>query len=78
MFILSKRSIIIKSDDGSARYKIAKDYIGPVPDWVTKTAYYKELVTDGKIVPTSGKDKDLDKAAEKPVTDNAKKSKSDI
>lgn len=73
MIILSKRNIIIPSADGKVKRFIPKDYIGKVEDWVTKTDYYKALVADGKIVESNTtKDKDIDKAAEQPVVDNAK------
>ena len=73
MIIFSKRNIIIPSADGKVKRFIPRDYIGKVEDWVTKTDYYKDLVADGKIVETNTtKDKDIDKAAEQPVIDNAK------
>lgn len=73
MIILSKRNIIIPSADGKVKRFIPKDYIGKVEDWVTKTEYYKALVADGKIVESNTtKDKDIDKAAEQPIVDNAK------
>lgn len=73
MIIFSKRNIIIPSADGKVKRFIPKDYIGKVEDWVTKTDYYKALVADGKIVESNTtKDKDIDKAAEQPVIDNAK------
>lgn len=50
MFIISKRNLVIPSDDGSQRLTLAKDYIGPVPDWVAQTRYFKALVKDGKII----------------------------
>lgn len=51
--IISKRNIIIPSPDGRQAYPIPKDYIGSVPDWVSKTKYFKELVKDGKIAVSS-------------------------
>ena len=76
MIILSKRNIIIPSADGKVKRFIPKDYIGKVEDWVTKTDYYKALVADGKIVESNTtKDKDIDKAAEQPVIDNAQETK---
>ena len=61
--IISKRNIIIPSPDGRQAYPIPKDYIGSVPDWVTKTKYFKELVKDGKIaVSSTTKDNALEQA----------------
>lgn len=61
--IISKRNIIIPSPDGRQAYPIPKDYIGAVPDWVTKTKYFKELVKDGKIaVSSTTKDNALEQA----------------
>ena len=61
--IISKRNIIIPSPDGRQVFPIPKDYIGSVPDWVTKTKYFKELVKDGKIaVSSTTKDNALEQA----------------
>ena len=65
MFILSKRNVIIPGPDGG--YRILKDYIGQVPDWVGRTPYFAQLVKDGKIVVTEKTDKAVQDAAEKPV-----------
>ena len=76
--IISKRNIIIPSPDGRQAYPIPKDYIGSVPDWVTKTKYFKELVKDGKIALSStAKDNALEQAdaeAEKAEQKAAEKS----
>ena len=48
--IISKRNIIIPSPDGRQAYPIPKDYIGSVPDWVTKTKYFEELVKDLSLI----------------------------
>ena len=76
--IISKRNIIIPSPDGRQAYPIPKDYIGAVPDWVTKTKYFKELVKDGKIaVSSTTKDNALEQAdaeAEKAEQEAAEKS----
>ena len=74
MIILSKRNVIIPSDDGKVKRFIPKDYVGKVEAWVTKTEYFKALVGDGKIVVSdTTKDKDVEKAATKKVVDNAQK-----
>lgn len=72
MIIVSKRNIVIPSDDGKTSYFVPRDYIGKIPDWATKTRYYGELVKDGKIVVSDTiKDKDVTAAEEKSVTDHA-------
>lgn len=68
MFILAKRNIILPSPDGAQQFQIKRDFVGDIPDWATKTDYFKALVADGKItVPESHKDKDTQAADEKPV-----------
>lgn len=68
MFVMCKRNVILPSADGKQQHKVAKDYVGNIPDWATETAYFRGLVSDGKIVvPETSADKDLQKAAEKPV-----------
>jgi len=58
MFIVSKRNIIIPGGKDREDVSIAKDFVGEVPDWVGKTAYFKALAADGKIVLSdSGKPK---------------------
>ena len=60
MFVVSKRNIILPSADGLKSYPLARNFMGEIPEWATKTAYFKELVKDGKIsVPKSKKDKDI-------------------
>ena len=71
--IISKRNIIIPSPDGRQAYPIPKDYIGSVPDWVTKTKYFKELVKDGKIaVSSTTKDNALEQADAKKAEQEAR------
>ena len=67
MLVLSKRNIIISSPDGSASVTLKRDGLAQVPEWAVKTAYFRALVADGKIVPTTNKDKDTQAAAEKKV-----------
>lgn len=72
MIILCKRNVVIPSADGMMHKFIPRDYIGKVDEWVRQSDYYKDLVADGKIVESNTtKDKDLDKAAEQAVIDNA-------
>lgn len=76
MVIVSKRNIIITSPDGKTSFFVPKNYIGSIPKWAEQTAYFHALVNDGKLaVSQSKKDSDIDKASEKPVTDNAQRKK---
>lgn len=67
MFVLSKRNIIIPALDGSASVHLARGQMVDVPDWAVKTAYFKALAADGKIVPTGTSDRETQDAAEKKV-----------
>lgn len=67
MFVLSKRNIIIPAPDGSASVHLARGQMVDAPDWAVKTAYFKALVADGKIVPSATSDKATQAAAEKKV-----------
>lgn len=68
-FVVSNRNIVIPSPDGRERVQLPRGYMGAVPDWAPKTAYFKALVADGKlIVSESRSDRDLErerKAADK-------------
>ena len=76
MIIMCKRNVTILSPDGRTGKYIPKDYIGTIDKWVTETKYFKELVSDGKIVITeTTKDKVIDKAVEAPVIDNTRKTR---
>lgn len=67
MFVMSKRNIILPSPDGTASVRLVRDFVGEIPEWAAQTEYYRALVADGKIVPTSKSDKDIQKADEKKV-----------
>lgn len=67
MFVLSKRNIIIPAPDGSASVHLARGQMVDAPEWAVKTAYFKALVADGKIVPSATSDKATQAAAEKKV-----------
>ena len=78
MFIVSKRNIIVPSNDGRESRFIPKGYVGNVPEWVTETNYFAELVNDGKIsVSESKKEKDIEKAEEIPVTEHVQEEKAE-
>lgn len=62
VFVVSNRNIVIPSPDGRDRVKLPKGFMGAVPDWAPKTAYFKALVADGKLIVSDSKsDKDLEK-----------------
>lgn len=59
MFVVSKRNIILPSPNGE-QFRMAKDYMGPVPAWAEDSAYLKALAADGKVIlSASGTDKDF-------------------
>lgn len=65
MVILSKGNFLIFSDDRSKQYPVSSGYVGEIPEWVSKTKYFKQLVSADKIaISESKKDKDIQKAAE--------------
>lgn len=73
MIIVANRNIIIPSADGSQAFPVSRGYVGPVPEWVTITAYFKALVKDGKIaVSDTTKDKDIAEAESTEVLDRAR------
>lgn len=62
MLVLSNRNIVIPCPDGSTSIRLVRGSISPVPDWVPQTAYFRALVSDGKIVPSVPRsDKELEK-----------------
>lgn len=50
MVVVSKRNILFTAPDKVTKYRLARNYMGPVPDWVTKLPYFSELVAAGKIL----------------------------
>lgn len=67
MFVLSKRNIVLPAPDGSVSVRLARDALCSVPEWAADTPYFKMLVADGKIVPSSKSDKSVQAAAEKKI-----------
>lgn len=60
MFIMAKRNIELPSADGSQKHKVAREFIGDIPDWACDTPYFRVLAEDGKIViPATKKDSDI-------------------
>lgn len=63
MFVMSTRNIIIPSPDGKESVRLRRGEIGQVPAWAAKTAYFKALAADGKIVVSDRRrDRDQEKA----------------
>ena len=54
MIVVSKRNIILPGPNGE-RFHMARDYMGPVPGWAEKSAYFQALVSDGKVIVSAGK-----------------------
>lgn len=50
VFVMSNRNIIIPSPDGKESVRLKRGDICQVPDWAAKTAYFKALAADGKLV----------------------------
>ena len=67
MLVLSKRNIVIPAPDGSTSVRVRRDFLGEVPDWAAETEYFRDLVADGKIVPTGKRDAETQAASEKKV-----------
>lgn len=69
MFVVAKRNIILPGPNGE-KFRMEKDYMGPVPAWAEGSDYLKALAADGKvIISESGTDKDFskkDKNSKKP------------
>ena len=66
MFVVSKRNIVLPGPNGE-KFRMAKDYMGPVPAWAEDSAYLKALAADRKvIISESGTDKDFGKKEKKP------------
>lgn len=54
MIVVSKRNILLPGPDGET-FHMPRDYMGPVPDWAEKSAYFQALVSDGKVIVSAGK-----------------------
>lgn len=65
MFVLSKRNIDLLGPGGVVH--LSRGQMVDVPAWAADTAYFKDLVADGKIVPSAASDKATQAAAEKRV-----------
>ncbi len=54
MFVMSKRNIIIPSPDGTESVRLRRGEVAAVPEWASKTAYFKALLEDGKLLAADG------------------------
>ena len=54
MFVMSKRNIIIPSPDGTESVRLQRGEVAAVPEWASKTAYFKALLEDGKLLAADG------------------------
>lgn len=54
MIVVSKRNILLPGPNGE-KFQMPRDYMGPVPDWAEKSAYFQALVSDGKVIVSAGK-----------------------
>ena len=53
MFVLAKRNIIIPAmEPGVPPVTLRKDLFATVPDRAAQTAYFQQLVKDGKLIVT--------------------------
>ena len=61
MFIQCKNAVCFKN--GADKVVLPNQYVGSIPDWVTKTWYFEMLVKGGTITFIgNGTDKEIDKA----------------
>ena len=66
MFVVSRRNIVLPGPNGE-RFRMEKDYMGPVPAWAEDSAYLKALAADGKVILSErGTDKDFGKKEKSP------------
>ena len=54
-FVMSNRNVIIPSPDGSDSIRLFRGQVGEAPDWAVRTAYFRALVEDGKLIVSNGK-----------------------
>ena len=65
MFIVSKKNFIFRLPDGTF-YKVAKDFMGEAPDYLTDLPLFKLAVKGGDIMtPATTAEKDIYKAEDK-------------
>lgn len=64
MFVVSRRNIVLPGPNGE-RFRMEKDYMGPVPAWAEDSAYLKALAADGKVILSERGTDPLTKATER-------------
>ena len=71
MLVYSRINAVIPGNNGREKIRVNKGLVADVPKWAAATAYFKALVTDGKLVPTSkaNADKDAQNAEDKKETE---------
>lgn len=75
MFIVSKRNFMVRRADGSS-YRIAKDFIGEIPEDVAQSVLVQQAIYGGLISTPDGKmDDRLEAADQKAEKRYAKKDK---
>ena len=62
MFITSKRNLLVKLPDGS-EYKIARDFVGEIPEELAEVDLIKLAISDGTIVTPKSKEDEVIEAA---------------
>ena len=68
MLVYSRINAVIPGNNGREKIRLNKGLVVDVPKWAAATAYFKALVTDGKLVPTS-RAKDAQNAEDKKETE---------
>lgn len=79
MLVYSRVNAIIPSNDGREKVRLNRGVVADVPKWALATAYYKALVADGKLVPTTSNkaDADAEKAEAKAKAEAEAKAKAE-
>lgn len=66
MYIVTKRAVLIYSNDRERTFRAPCDFMGPAPDWIAETKQFDRMVKEGTlVVSASAKDKDEQAAAAK-------------
>lgn len=64
MIVVSKKNIILPGPNGE-KFRMPKDYMGPVPAWAEKSAYLLALAEDRKVILSEEKSRRGKKPPEK-------------
>jgi hypothetical protein len=49
MFIHAHKARAFRNPNDGTLYQVPANFVGPVPDWVTKTAYFEKCCNSGSI-----------------------------